>query len=166
MSQLNFSPDWGNLNFISFMNHYQLSSLDSRVTQFPFFGYESIQKQCEIMGGGSFWCLSWLWRRVSHLEPYRSLQNELISSFSENTEYSMFQAKQCLPGKLISLPVILILGTIPYKNYGLKLHKPGINEQITLANGAVATDGGDVKWMYLYVHKRFYSVAFKYMLAF
>lgn len=59
-----------------------------------------------------------------------------------------------------------IVATIPYKNYGLKLHKPGINEQITLVNGAVATDHGDVKWMYLYVHKRFNLVAFKYMLAF
>lgn len=34
------------------------------------------------------------------------------------------------------------------------------------ASGAVARDDGDVKRMYLYVHKRFNLVAFKYMLAF
>lgn len=59
-----------------------------------------------------------------------------------------------------------IVATIPCKNYGLKLHKPGINEQITLANGTVATDDDDVKWMDLYLHKTFNLVAFKYMLAF
>lgn len=59
-----------------------------------------------------------------------------------------------------------VVATIPCKNYGLKLHKPDINEQITMANGAVATDDDDIKWMYLYVDKRFNLVAFKYMLAF
>lgn len=148
------------------MNHYQLSSLDSRVTVFPFFGHEPVQKQCEIMGGGSLWCSAWLWRRVSHLQPDKSLKRADIQLFRGE------QWVQPVPSQTVSSrqtdPTschFYVVATIPCKNYGLKLNKPGINEQITMANGAVATDD-DVKWMYLYVHKTFNSVAFKYMLAF
>lgn len=47
--------------------------------------------------------------------------------------------------------------------YGLKLHKPGINGEISMAPATVADD---VKWMYLYGHKRFNIVSFKDIFTF
>lgn len=50
------------------------------------------------------------------------------------------------------------------QNYsGLKLHKPGINRQITMPPVAIAED---VKWMYLYICKRFNIVSFTDLFAY